>query len=272
MSNGAAASRSDTAGGGSAGRGDSGGGVQSVDRAISIMEILAQRGDAGVTELATEIDVHKSTAFRLLGALESRGLVEQTEDRGKYRLGFGIVRLAGSVAARMDVIQQGRPVCRRLAEEIGETVNIAVLRSNYAVNLDQVRGPSAVTAHNWVGQLTPLHATSSGKVLLAHLDAARRAEVLRSSPLAAFTPHTITSEAALERELARVRERGYAVTLEELEVGLNALAAPIRSFHGEIVAAISASGPAYRFSAERVHELAPVLIAGAAEISHSLGG
>lgn len=254
------------------GRSDSGGGVQSVDRAISIMEILARRGEAGVTELATEIDVHKSTAFRLLGALESRGLVEQTEDRGKYRLGFGIVRLAGSVAARMDITRQSRPVCQRLAEEIGETVNIAVLRSTYAVNLDQVRGPSAVTAHNWVGQLTPLHATSSGKVLLAHLDAARRAELLRSCGLPAFTPRTITSTETLESELARVRERGYAVTLEELEVGLNAMAAPIRSFHGEVVAAVSASGPAYRLSEERIHELAPVLLAGAAEISHHLGG
>ncbi|MEV4325088.1 helix-turn-helix domain-containing protein, partial [Microbispora rosea] len=148
----------------------SGGGVQSVDRAISIMEILAGRGEAGVTEIAAEIEVHKSTAFRLLGALEARGLVEQTEDRGKYRLGFGLVRLAGSVSMRMDVTQQSRPVCHRLAEEIGETVNIAVLRSHYAVNLDQVRGPSAVTAYNWVGQLTPLHATSSGKVLLAYVD------------------------------------------------------------------------------------------------------
>lgn len=250
----------------------SGGGVQSVDRAISIMEILSQRGEAGVTELATEIDVHKSTAFRLLGALESRGLVEQAEERGKYRLGFGVVRLAGSVAARMDITREGRPICRRLAEEIGETVNIAVLRSHYAVSLDQVRGPSAVTAHNWVGQLTPLHATSSGKVLLAHLDAARRAELLRTTGLEAFTPNTVTSREALERELAEVLKRGYSITLEELEIGLNAMAAPVRSFQGEVVAAVSASGPAYRFSERRMHELAPILIAGAAELSRHLGG
>src|SRR3954453_265743 len=122
------------------------GGVQSVDRAISVLEILAQRGEAGVSEIALEIAVHKSTAFRLLGALEARGLVEQAEDRGKYRLSFGLVRLAGGVAARLDLTQQSRPVCRRLADEIGETVNLAVARSHYAVNLDQVRGPSAVTA------------------------------------------------------------------------------------------------------------------------------
>ncbi|MFE0739634.1 IclR family transcriptional regulator, partial [Streptomyces sp. NPDC058855] len=173
--------------------------MQSVDRAISVMEILAQRGEAGVSEVAAEIDVHKSTAFRLLGALEARGLVEQAGERGKYRLGFGIVRLAGAVTGRIDITQQGRPVCEGLAEEIGETVNIAVLQEHYAVNLYQVRGPGAVTAQNWVGQLTPLHATSSGKILLAHLPAKDRATLLAEAGLKKVTPHTITAKTKLEK-------------------------------------------------------------------------
>ncbi|WP_204056753.1 IclR family transcriptional regulator [Microbispora corallina] len=247
------------------------GGVQSVDRAVSILEILSQRGEAGVSEIALEIGVHKSTAFRLLGALESRGLVEQAEDRGKYRLSFGIIRLAGGVAARLDLTQQARPVCRRLAEEIGETVNLAVARSHYAVNLDQVRGPSAVTAHNWVGQLTPLHATSSGKVLLAHLDERRRAQLITAAGLESYTPNTVTSPDVLRQQLDEARRRGYAVTVEEYEIGLNAIAAPIRSYEGDVVAAVSASGPAYRFSEKRMHELAPSLVAGADDISHRLG-
>lgn len=250
---------------------DSSGGVQSVDRAITILEILSERREAGVSEIAQEISVHKSTAFRLLGALESRGLVEQAEERGKYRLSFGIIRLAGGVASRLDLTQQSRPVCRRLAEEVGETVNIAVLRSHYAVNLDQVRGPAAVTTHNWVGELTPLHATSSGKVLLAHLDDLHRTRLVTAGGLEPYTPNTITSADALEKQLLQARERGYAVTVEEYEIGLNAVAAPIRSHDGEIVAAVSASGPAYRFSEERLHELAPVMIAGARDISHRLG-
>ncbi|MET8052463.1 IclR family transcriptional regulator [Streptosporangium sp. NPDC005286] len=253
------------------GRTDSSGGVQSVDRAITILEILAERREAGVSEIAQEISVHKSTAFRLLGALEARGLVEQAEDRGKYRLSFGLIRLAGGVASRLDLTQQSRPVCRRLAEELGETVNLAVLRSHYAVNLDQVRGPAAVTTHNWVGQLTPLHATSSGKVLLAYLDEAHRTRLLTAAGLERYTPSTITSAAALEKQLLQARERGYAVTVEEYEIGLNAIAAPIRSYDGEIVAAVSASGPAYRFGEDRLHELAPLVIAGARDISHRLG-
>ncbi|MGW4568719.1 IclR family transcriptional regulator [Streptomyces sp. NPDC004561] len=247
------------------------GGVQSVDRAVSVLEILAQRGEAGVSEVAAEIDVHKSTAFRLLGALESRGLVEQSAERGKYRLGFGIVRLAGAVTGRLDLTQQGRPVCERLMEEIGETVNIAVLREHYAVNLYQVRGPGAVGTHNWVGRLTPVHATSSGKILLAHRPAKERTRVLAASGMQKLTPHTLTARTRLEKNLAEARERGYSVTLEELEIGLHAMAAPIRSRDGEVVAALSTSGPAYRFTEERIRELAPALIRGAEEISHRMG-
>ncbi|MFI9569747.1 IclR family transcriptional regulator [Streptomyces rishiriensis] len=247
------------------------GGVQSVDRAISVLEILAQRGEAGVSEVAAEIDVHKSTAFRLLGALEARGLVEQAGERGKYRLGFGIVRLAGAVTGRIDITQQGRPVCERLAEEIGETVNIAVMQEHYAINLYEVRGPGAVTAHNWVGELTPLHATSSGKILLAHLAAKERTELLSAVGMKKVTQRTITGKAKLEKHLVTARERGYAFALEELEIGLHAMAAPVRDRDGRVIAALSASGPSYRLTEERLHELSPVLVKGAAEISHRMG-
>ncbi|MFI2188530.1 IclR family transcriptional regulator [Streptomyces sioyaensis] len=247
------------------------GGVQSVDRAISALEILAQCGEAGVSEVAAEIDVHKSTAFRLLGALEARGLVEQAGERGKYRLGFGIVRLAGAVTGQIDITQQGRPVCERLAEEIGETVNIAVMQEHYAINLYQVRGPGAITAHNWVGQLTPLHATSSGKILLAHLPTKERAALLTEAGLKKVTPRTITAKTKLEKQLTEARERGYVCSLEEFEIGLHAMAAPIRNPDGRVIAALSASGPSYRFTEERLHEVAPVLLSGAEEISRRMG-
>src|SRR3954451_9621929 len=109
--------------------------VQSVDRALSVLEILAVRGEAGVTEIAAELGVHKSTAFRLVAVLETRGFVEQLADRGKYRLGFGIVRLAGATTAQLDLAREGRRTCAELAALVGETVNIAILDGGRAVNV-----------------------------------------------------------------------------------------------------------------------------------------
>src|SRR3954454_19065934 len=196
--------------------------VQSVDRALSVLEILAAHGEAGVTEVAAELGVHKSTAFRLVAALESRGFVEQLADRGKYRLGFGVVRLAGAAAAQLDIAREGRPICEALAADLEETVNIAILDSDRAVNVSQVRGPAALSTHNWVGQGTPLHATSSGKVLLAHApDAVRKSLLTRE--LRRFTPATITDPELLQRHLDRIVEQGWGSTAEEYEVGLNAV-------------------------------------------------
>lgn len=251
---------------------DSGnGGVQSVDRALQVLELLARRGEAGVTELASDIGVHKSTVSRLLAALEDRELVEQAFERGKYRLGFGILRLANAVSGRLDVTQQGREVCERLALEVGETVNIAVLRSEYVVNVDQARGPAAVSTHNWVGELTPLHATSSGKVLLAFMAADARRDLLAVAGLRRFTEHTITSVEGLEAQLRDVPQNGYVVSLEELEDGLNAVAAPIRDHIGGVIAALSVSGPAYRLTAERAREIAPTVVSAADDVSRRMG-
>ncbi|KAF3464268.1 IclR family transcriptional regulator [Streptomyces sp. Tu 3180] len=244
--------------------------VQSVDRAVSVLELLARRGEAGVTEIADALGVHRSTAFRLLGVLENRGLVAQAEDRGKYYLGAGVLRLAGAAAVRLDISQEGVPVCRKLADELGETVNIAVLDDDAAVNIMQARGTASVTAQNWLGRRTPLHATSSGKVFLALMPPALREGVL-AGPLHRFTERTATDASVLRGELETVIPRGYAVTLEELELGLAAVAAPVRSHDGEVIAAISVSGPVYRLTPDRLPELGRRTAAAADELSRRMG-
>ncbi|WP_232626631.1 MULTISPECIES: IclR family transcriptional regulator [Streptomyces] len=246
------------------------GSVQSVDRAVSVLEILARHGEAGVTEIADELGVHKSTAFRLLGVLENRGLVGQAKDRGKYFLGAGVLRLAGAAAVRMDISQEGAPVCRELADELGETVNIAVLDDDAAVNIMQARGPASVTAQNWLGRRTPLHATSSGKVLLAHLPTTLR-EGMVARTLPRLTEHTVTGTVALRGELETVVERGFAVAVEELEVGLAAVAAPVRAHDGKVIGALSASGPVYRLTEERLTEVAKRTVTAAVELSRRMG-
>jgi DNA-binding IclR family transcriptional regulator len=244
--------------------------VQSVDRALTILEILARRGDAGVTDIGLELGVHKSTAFRLLAVLESKGFVEQSVDRGTYRLGFGIVRLAGATAARLDLSRAGRQACEQLAAAVGETVNVAILDDGGAVNISQAHGGASVAVLDWVGRRTPLHATSSGKVLLAFAPVPLRDDLVER-PLERFTPATITDAAALAADLAEVRSRGWAVTQEELEAGLTAVAAPIRAADGQVVAAISVSGPVYRLTAGSLPDVAKKVVAAAGDFSRRIG-
>lgn len=248
---------------------DQAGTVQSVDRAVTILELLAQHGTAGVTQLAASLGVHKSTASRLVSALEQRSLVEQVEDRGKYRLGVGILRLAGATTARLDLVQESRPVCRRLASATGETVNLAVLSGGAALYIDQVAGATTLSSYNWVGQHVPIHATSNGKTLVSELHEPELSRAL--GELTAYTPSTVTDRAALDRDLARVRERGYAVAADELDVGLTAIAAPVRDAHGEVVASVSVSGPTFRFTESRIGQILPDLRAAAEDISAALG-
>jgi DNA-binding IclR family transcriptional regulator len=245
-------------------------GLQSVDRALQVLELLAAWGSGGVSELAGEIGVHKSTAFRLLGALEAREMVQQDSERGKYRLGFGLVRLARNVNVQLELTEQARPLTDELARTLGESINVAVLREHFAVNVVQSRGQASVVSQNWMGQLTPLHATSSGKVLLAHLESADQARLL-GRDLDRFTPNTHTDPEDLKQELRRVVELGYAVTYGELELGLNAVAVPVRGEDGQVFAALSASGPSYRLSQERIAEALGPLQVTATNLSRRMG-
>lgn len=251
-------------------RAATGSAVQSVDRALAVLELLARDGDLGVTEIALELGVHKSTAFRLVSTLEGRDLVEQNSERGRYRLGVGILRLAGATVARLDLVQQSRPECRGLASSVGETVNVTVLDGRDALYLDQVAGPSALQLHNWVGQRIPVHATSNGKALLSGLTAERFDEVV-TFPLERFTERTIVDLEPLRAEISAVRARGYATAVDELEVGLTAIAAPILNVDGEVIASVSASGPSFRIPPGRHDEVATEVVRTAGEISRRLG-
>jgi DNA-binding IclR family transcriptional regulator len=244
--------------------------VQSVDRALMVMEILAKLGAAGVTEIAAELGVHKSTVSRLIAVLESRGYVEQLSDRGKYRLGFSVVRLAGSTSAPMDLTKQGQGTCDALATQTGETTNLAILDGDRIINVVEAIGTAGVALRTWVGQSCPAHATSSGKVLLSELTAAELRSRL-GEKLTSFTPNTIVELGGLEAELATARANGWAAVNEELEIGLNAVSAPVRDSAGGIVAALSVSGPSYRLEPAGFGAVAQLTIDAAGQISRRLG-
>lgn len=246
--------------------------VQSVDRALVILELLASSGDLGVTEMAKTLGVHKSTVSRLVATLEDHGLVEQLADRGRYQLSLGVVRLAGAARGRLDLVTESRAVSRALAMRTGETVNLVVLSGHETLYLDQASSGSALQIHNWLGQRNPLHATANGRVLLAWLpeeEAERMLDSLveSSGALAAHTDTTVTSPARLREVLEAVRENGYSVVVDELELGLTAIAAPVRGIGGGVVASLSVSGPSFRLTPDRVAAAIKPLIVAAAEVS-----
>jgi DNA-binding IclR family transcriptional regulator len=244
--------------------------VQSVDRAISVMEFLSRRGWSGVTEVANELNIHKSTAYRLLTTLRDRGLVEQDAATEKYRLGFGLVLLASSVRADLDILRCARPVCERLSEQTRETVTVAVLEEDDAVVIHQTISRTSALNADWTGRHTPLHATAAGKIFLAHMTAEQRRRVLRR-PLERFTENTIVDPAVLRDHVQVIADDGFAYTVEELEVGLNAIGAPMYSANGEVVGAMSVSGPAFRLPGDFIPKTAELIKEAAAEISRCLG-
>jgi DNA-binding IclR family transcriptional regulator len=244
--------------------------VQSVDRAVSMMEFLSRNGWSGVTEVANELGIHKSTAYRLLTTLRDRGLVEQNNATEKYRLGFGVVLLASTVTADLDVLRCAQSVCERLSEQTQETVTVTVLEGDDAVIVHQTMSKSSALSVDWTGMHTPLHATAAGKVFLLHMPDAQRRRVLRR-PLERFTEKTIVDPEVLRNHIQAIREDGYGYTLEELEVGLNAVGAPIRSSNGVVVGSVSVSGPVFRLPVESIPEAAELVKEATAEISRCLG-
>lgn len=242
--------------------------VQSVDRALQILEILGDKGECGVTEIATELNIHKSTASRLLASLLSRQLVEQLSDRGRYRLGIGLVRLAGTVSSNLGPVVGSRAITRELADKYGETVNIAVLDENKVLYVDQVAGSHIMTMSSWLGQIVPVYVTATGKVLVAWLDDKKRKSTFPAK-FEKLAKNSITSASLFEKELAKVRERGYAIADEEMEDSFTAVAAPIRDSHQDVVAAVVVSGPTSRMHKLNLDSVGKTLVKAGKDLSGS---
>jgi DNA-binding IclR family transcriptional regulator len=244
--------------------------VRSVDRAVAILDLLARDGWRSGAEVARDLGVHRSTALRLLSTLERHALVERDPRTSKYRLGRRLPQLASVVTGELDLRFVARPVCERLAGLVGETVTLDVLDADEIVPIEQATGSTSMVSVNWLGRRTPVHCTASGKVIMAFAPIAVRQRLL-ARPLERRTPNTIVDRAELEEQLAAAFEAGFARTFQELEVGLDAIAAPVHSAHGEVVAAIDVSGPAHRLREDDRPELVEQTREAAADLSRRLG-
>ena len=242
-------------------------GVQTVDRALQLLQSFeSPEQELGVTELAGALGVHKSTASRLAATLAARGFLERPRGSESFRLGPELGRLGLLALAGRDLVELAGPALDRLADETGETINVAIAGPGGVEHLAQVDSRHYLGTSHWVGRRVPYHCTANGKVLLAFSAAGADA-----GELDARTSRTIVERAQLAAELQNVRRAGFATAVDELELGLSAVAAPVLDDSGRAVAALSVSGPTLRLSPRRVAELRPLVIKQARALAELLG-
>jgi DNA-binding IclR family transcriptional regulator len=240
--------------------------IQSVDRAIDLLLAVAAAGpaDAGVPALAKACGLNRATAWRLLKTLQARGLVT-VDVSGRYTLGVTAVELGGA-AGPDALIAAAHPVLERMCAQTGETASLAMPVVGGLTYVDEVTPPAVLTA-SWLGRTVPLHATSTGKALLAFLPPAELRRVLPSA-LHGFTDTTITAAMALDAELVATRSRGYGTCAGELESALYGVSAPVLDRSGRPLAVLSIWGPKDRVPEERFAELGPIAVAAAREVGY----
>ncbi len=246
-------------------------GIQSVHRAAAILRCFTQSdSDLGVTAISQQLNLHKSTVSRLLSTLQQEGFVEQEPETGKYRLGLGLITLAGIVLDRIDLRQVAYSYARELAQLTQETVNIVTLDHGECVNIGGAASPRPIQYIGRIGRRTLAHCTAAGKVLLAYLSQEERQAVL-FEPLPRFTDNTIVDPDTLTQELKRICERGYAITHEEQQLDLSAIAAPVCNHTAQVFAAVAISGPTYRMGPGKIKAYVDPLLDTARKISTQLG-
>jgi IclR family transcriptional regulator, acetate operon repressor len=243
-------------------------GTQSIDRGAQLLAlVLDAEAPRALGELAADAGLPKSTASRLLGALERNGLVEQEGMRGAFRAGPVMARFAGRGISARHVAELAERPMTALAEVTGETINVAMAGPAGVEHLAQIDSRHYLGTSHWVGRRVPYHCSANGKVLLA-FDAAGASV---QQPLEALTSKTIVEPALLTAELRAVRRDGFATAVDELELGLSAVAAPVLDETGRAIAALSVSGPTLRLSPRRVAELRPIVIKQARALGEQLG-
>lgn len=247
--------------------------VQAVHRSLTILEELAkfQKG-CGVTQLAQQTKLHKSTVHRLLATLMSKGYVLKNIEDDKYCLGMKILYLSGSILDRMDVRIVAKPYIESLSHRVKEIVHLAILDDNEAVYIDKVENTeNTIRMYSKIGKRVSLHCTGVGKVLLAWMPEGQSEVVLKSLKMQAYTPNTITSIQKLKKELIKVKENGYALDNVEHEDGVRCVAAPIFDMNCNVIASISISVPTFKITETLIPILIDEILNTAEEISYHMG-
>jgi len=246
--------------------------IHVIDRAAQILDSFGfDHQELSVSEIGAKTGLHRSTAHRILMALEYNDLIKQNPDTGKYHLGIKLFKLGHQAVSQLSLREICRPFLMRIMNETQETVHLAVLDDDQVLYLDKVEGPHALRMPSRVGRHIPTYCTSLGKAMLSCLDDQEVKNIFRSRVLRPYTVNTVKTLDRLLTELRVIRRRGYSVDNEEIEIGLRCVGAPLKDHTGAMVGAISTAAPSARLVAQKIPSVGRLVMAVAAEISEQLG-
>ena len=248
--------------------------IKVLDKSLSVLEILLKKGSAmNMTEISEKLGFYPSTIHRILDTLKHWGYVEQDSHTQKYQLGLKALELGMAKLHQMDLVREATPYLKELVNQCNETVHLGVLEDEDGEVLYLAKEESSQTIRmiSYVGKRASLYCTALGKILLAYMSKEERKKILGEKELPRLTENTITDKRELEKELDKVRKQEFALDREENEKGVCCVAAPIRNYQGEVIAAISISFPIFRIDKNAQNNLKEVLIEISKKISKRLG-
>ncbi|MFZ9360851.1 MAG: IclR family transcriptional regulator [Candidatus Nanopelagicales bacterium] len=229
-------------------------GTQAVDRAADLLvEVLKSEKPVTFSYLTNKSGLAKGTASRLISALERNGLLQRNK-KGEIETGITINQFASRISSINRLVSKLQPLMRQIGNETGETISLAISGNDAVENIAQIDAKYLLSSRNWIGQKVPYHASAAGKVLLAF-----QSIDISKIKLDKLTNSTIVSKADLENEISKVRNNNYAVIIDELEMGLVAISVPVKNETGEVIAALSVSGPSARLNQQKIKEIISLL-------------
>lgn len=238
--------------------------IMAVENTVTILKKVAELNGAGVTELADHLDITKGTVHNHLSTLEENELV--VKDGDQFRLGLRFFEFGEQIKDQYKIYEVGVPEVDKLAEETGELGNILVEEHGQGIYLYRAKGENALSLDTGIGSRVYLHQTGLGKAILAHLPEERVDEIINEHGLESNTKHTLTTRDALCEDLEQIRERGYALDMEERGEGIRCVAAPVITNDGIVRGAVSVAGPASRMHGEHVESTVSDLVKRAANV------
>ena len=253
-------------------RESSAGTLQSLDRALGILVAVSRSGRATLTDLSMALGVPTATTHRILTTLQKHGFVMFNEDLQDWSIGIEAYRTGSSFMNRTSLSEASRPVLRHLMEQTGETANLAIPDGTEVVFVGQVETQNPIRAFFARGTRTSMHASGTGKAILASMPEESVRKLLMASGLEAFTENTLISPQELFSDLRETRERGYSFDAEERFSGMSCMGSVIFDEHQEACGGVSISGPSTRFNPMRIPELGEIVFNAAQEITQSIGG